>query len=132
MSRKRRLTFTKLVDEDFYIDASHKLRDLDNDASHTITSITTAWMEKRVSTNPETWAEVDGLEFSSLQILRSGTMVGGIVDKDADTDPAPGDGYRVMVECEKTATAEYGGQASGVLLSFDCTIDYNATTAPAA
>lgn len=132
MGRPRRLVFTKLANEPWFVDAAQKLRDLDNDAGYTITSIVDVWMEQRTQTGPEKWAVVEGLTFANEAIYRSGTMVGGTLTKDADADPGAGDNYRVLVEVVITATAEYGGGAAGTVLSFDCTIEPNATTAPAA
>lgn len=131
MPRSMRLVFTKLADEPWFIDAAAKLRDLDNDAAYTITSVVDAWLEKRATTNPETWEAVTGLTIANEAIYRSGTMVGGTLTADEDADPPAGSNYRLIVECVITATAEYGGGNAGMVLEADVAITPNATTAPA-
>lgn len=133
MAERARITFTKLVDEPWFIDGAHKLRDLDNAAGYTITEIVDVWMERRVTTKPtETWELVDGLTFANRAIYRSGTMPGGTLTADPDAEPGAGIEYRLFVEVVITATAEYGGGEAGMILEADVTISPNATTAPAA
>lgn len=71
-SRTTRLIFTKLVNEPWFIDAAHRLRDREGNVAYTITAVTEAWLEKRVRTRPEEWARVQGLTLSSLAIYRAG------------------------------------------------------------
>lgn len=130
MARPQRLVFTKLADEPWFIDGAAKLRDLDNDVAYTITSIVDSWLEKRVTTNPETWEAVAGVTLANEAIYRSGTMVGGTLTADEDADPAAGSDYRLLVEVVITATAEYGAGTAGMVLEADVTITPNATTAP--
>lgn len=135
MGRDARLTFTKLADEPWFLDAARELRDLDNDVAYTITAVTTpatdVWLEKRVSKTPETWEAVAGITFDNVAIYRSGTMVGGTVDADLDAAPPAGSDYRLFVRCEITATAEYGAGVTGKVLWADVTILPSAVTAPA-
>lgn len=130
-SRTTRLIFTKLVNEPWFIDASHRLRDREGDAAYTITAVTEAWLEKRVGTRPEQCDRVEGITLSSAAVYRDGTMVGGIAEADPDAEPPAGSGYKLLVSVVITATDEYGGGQAGMVLEADMTIAANAVTAPA-
>lgn len=128
-SRQHRITFSKLVNEPWFIDASHRLRDLDNAAAYTITDVEEAWLERRVGAKQR--ARVDGIQLSALGIYRDGTMVGGLLNKDPDADPPAGNDYYLLVPVAIKASEEYGGDEAGIVLEVDVTIAANWKTAPA-
>lgn len=130
-------TFTKLVDEPFFISCRDNLKDPSSGVQvATITSIDTVRLERRVTADPETWEEAVAFAgFSSLQILDDGSftdaMIAGILDADRDADPAPGDHYMLVAECTIAFTAAYGAGTGKKLFRRPARIAYGSVTAPA-
>lgn len=128
-------TFTKLVDEPWFIECRKNL--VRNGVQvATITSLNTARIERRVGTNPtETWEIVfEGSDLTSLQILDDGdhtdSMIAGILNADRDTDPPPGSDYMIVCECTIQFTAEFGRGEAGRVFRRRARIVPGAVTAP--
>lgn len=114
MARQTVITFTKLVDEPFFIECTDNLRTRSGAQAGRITSIDTIRLEKRESTDPEEWSVAVAVGgFGSLQVHDDGsfidTIIGGILTADRDASPAPGEGYMLVAECTVTLEAGLGG-----------------------
>jgi hypothetical protein len=136
MARPTVHTFTKLVDEPFFIVCTENLKTLAGTQAGRITSIDTIRLEKRTSSGPEQWEEaVAAAGFGSLQTHDDGTFVdtiiGGLLTADRDDDPAPGDGYMIVVECTVTLEAELGGGTVSKVFRRPARIVAGSVTAPA-
>lgn len=134
MARSTVHTFTKLLDEPFFIRCRDGLRDPDTGVQvATITSIDTQRLERRIGATDTYEVAVAADGFANLQILDDGdfgaSMIAGTLSADRDTDPAPGLGYVLVIECTITFTAEFGGGTAGRVFRRDARIDPTAVTA---
>lgn len=139
MARRAVHTFTKLVDEPFFIQCEDRLKQPDGTQAATITSIDTQRLEQRDSSDPETWSEaVASTGFSNMQILGdadgfdNADMVAGVLTADRDDVPPDGDGYMVVVECTVTLVAALGGGSHGMVFRRPARIVAGLVTAPTA
>lgn len=137
--RATKHTFTKLVDEPFFIRCGENLTDDDGNQVATISSIDTQRLERKVTESPETetWeVAVDSSGFSTMQILADGSyssaMIGGVLTADPDTAPAPGEDYMLVVECTIAFVAGYGGGSAERVFRRPARIAPSASTAPSA
>jgi len=129
-------TFTKLVDEPFFIQCADLLKAPDGSQVATITSVDTIRLELRETKTPETWSvAVAAGGFSSLQVLDDGgftdAMIAGLMTADRDATPAPGEDYMLVAECTITFGAEFGGGAAGKVFRRPARIVAGSVTAPA-
>lgn len=137
MARSSIHTFTKLVDEPFFISCGANLRDPRTGAQvATIQSIDTIRLERRTSTDPEAWeSAVAASGFSSLQVLDDGSvtdaMIAGVLDADPDESPAPGGFYMIVAECTIVFGPAYGGGTTERVFRRRARIPASALTAPA-
>lgn len=126
---------TKLVEEPWFVEGRYILS-RDGVQVATIIEIEEVRLERRTSTDPETWEVVfEDDDFSSLQVLDDGaytdTIAAGILEADPDDDPPPGSGYMLIVVCRITFTAAYGGHTCGKVFRRPWKIPASALTAPA-
>ena len=136
MARQTVVTFTKLVDEPFFIVCSDNLKTLGNAQAARIASIDSIRLEKRETTDPEEWSVAVAVGgFGSLQVHDDGsfvdTIIAGILTADRDAAPAPGDGYMLVAECTVTLEAGFGGGTVEKVFRCPARIAATQVTAPA-
>lgn len=129
-------TFTKLVDEPFFIQCADNLKTPAGAQAGHITSIDTIRLEKRTQDSPEQWeVAVAAGGFSSLQTHDDGsfvdTIIAGIMTADRDAAPAPGDKYMIVAECTVTLEAALGGGVVEKVFRRPARIVHGSVTAPA-
>lgn len=139
MSRDSIHTFTKLVDEPFFLECGKLLTHRGVQVA-TILTVDRVRIERMTRSKPERWEiafDSDPDEgqptITDVQVLDDGAMVAGILEADPDDSPPPGKDYMILAECTIQMTQEYGGATVGRVFRRRAQIPASAlTTQPSA